>query len=308
MPRPPQFGSKRKPKWKPWIGRKKRKTDIEPDAELSEPDDELSASFSKIRNADKSSEGSVPSSPAAESEHSVSGFRLIDFGILKRVIEETLRCKCGGVIDLKDEIEKRSGLASTISMNCQSCNADTEFRTSKKLNSGYEINLRAAYGFRSIGRGRVSAAKVFSILNHPPPPRRFDKDVKSLGQAMKTIAAESMTAAAKEVVDYNCGESNVTISGDGTWHRRGHTSLHGVVSVISADTGKVLDSEVLSKYCHSCSVCKFKPGTASYSEWMEGHKEECSSNFSGASGNMEVEGMKKIFSRPVSPCWRLVQL
>ncbi|GFT76882.1 hypothetical protein TNCV_1817751 [Trichonephila clavipes] len=39
------------------------------------------------------------------------------------------------------------------------------------------------------------------------------------------------------------------VSADGTWQRRGHSSLNGCVAVLSIDTGKVVDLEVMSKWC-----------------------------------------------------------
>ena len=43
--------------------------------------------------------------------------------------------------------------------------------------------------------------------------------------------------------------TDITVTCDGTWVRRGFQSLYGVVVVASWDTGKVLDVEVLSKHC-----------------------------------------------------------
>ncbi|GFU92480.1 uncharacterized protein TNCV_4794091 [Trichonephila clavipes] len=44
---------------------------------------------------------------------------------------------------------------------------------------------------------------------------------------------------------------NVPVAIDGTWQKRGHTSLNGVVTAVSVDTGKVIDAEILSRKC-SC--------------------------------------------------------
>lgn len=51
----------------------------------------------------------------------------------------------------------------------------------------------------------------------------------------------------------------------------------------SVDTGKVLDSELLSKYCYTCK----KLGT----------HEGCVKNFDGSSGGMEAKGAVCIFQR-----------
>ena len=41
---------------------------------------------------------------------------------------------------------------------------------------------------------------------------------------------------------------NCAVSCDGTWKRRGFSSLNGCVATISMDTGKILDVEPLSKF------------------------------------------------------------
>ena len=38
----------------------------------------------------------------------------------------------------------------------------------------------------------------------------------------------------------------------GTWQKKGFSSMNSVVTVISADSGKCLDYQVLSKICHVC--------------------------------------------------------
>ncbi|GBO38685.1 hypothetical protein AVEN_231815-1 [Araneus ventricosus] len=62
-------------------------------------------------------------------------------------------------------------------------------------------------------------------------------------------------------------------------------SLNGCVSVISIDTGKILDLEVMTQYCKMCEMnikCDH----------------ECS-NYKGSSGNMESVGAFRIFERSV---------
>ena len=48
----------------------------------------------------------------------------------------------------------------------------------------------------------------------------------------------------------------ITVSFDGSWHNRGHTSRYGVAAVIDVLTGLVVDYVVLSKYFHACSMKK----------------------------------------------------
>ena len=42
---------------------------------------------------------------------------------------------------------------------------------------------------------------------------------------------------------------DIVVLCDGIWKRRGFASLNGIVTVISVDTGKVIDFEVLHKKC-----------------------------------------------------------
>ena len=73
---------------------------------------------------------------------------------------------------------------------------------------------------------------------------------------MKDVALNIMKEAADEVrINANCTEGEVVdagISNDGTWQKRGFSLLNGVVASLSIDTGKVLDIEVMSRYCNVC--------------------------------------------------------
>ena len=47
--------------------------------------------------------------------------------------------------------------------------------------------------------------------------------------------------------------TDITVSCDGTWQRRGYSSLNGVVTVIASDSGKCVDYRVLLKTCSACT-------------------------------------------------------
>ncbi len=63
------------------------------------------------------------------------------------------------------------------------------------------------------------------------------------------------------------GITNVAISGDGTWRRRGFKSSFGVLTAISVTTGKILESEIMSKECRTSLLNKRKEGTPEFEEW-----------------------------------------
>ena len=45
---------------------------------------------------------------------------------------------------------------------------------------------------------------------------------------------------------------DLTVSLDGTWKKRGHHSMYGIVFLIEADSGYCLDFETMSKRCELC--------------------------------------------------------
>ncbi|GFW76540.1 uncharacterized protein TNCV_2681571 [Trichonephila clavipes] len=94
-------------------------------------------------------------------------------------------------------------------------------------------------------------------MSLPNPVEQKSHDVinNKLSRVMKEVAEESMKMAAVE--EYSSSPDNLlTVSGDGTWKTRGHSSLIGVCTVIGAETGKVLDREVLSSFCKGCDSYK----------------------------------------------------
>ena len=83
---------------------------------------------------------------------------------------------------------------------------------------------------------------------------------------------------------------NVRVTCDGTWSRRGHQAIYGVVVVAAWDTGQVLDTEVLSKFCYLCHQKRnIDPTSDEFLDWWEVHQEDCSANYYGSSGAMETE-------------------
>ncbi|GFW05475.1 uncharacterized protein TNCV_436561 [Trichonephila clavipes] len=77
-----------------------------------------------------------------------------------------------------------------------------------------------------------------------------------------------------------------TVAVDGTWQKRGYTSLNGIVTVTSIKTGKEIDVDILSKYC----TCKNLPF----------HEKDCKRNYVGSSGSMGIQGASKVFQRSLS--------
>ncbi|GFU61754.1 uncharacterized protein TNCV_4612311 [Trichonephila clavipes] len=133
-------------------------------------------------------------------------------------------------------------------------------------------------------------------LHNPVEQKSYDVINNKLLRVMKEVAEQSMKRAAVEE-NSSSPDNLLTVSGDSTWKTRGHSSLIGVCTVIGAETGKVLDREVLSSFCKGCDSYKGVNFGIKYNKWQRAHKISCRKNYSGSAGKMEVDGMLRIFSR-----------
>ncbi|GFV78770.1 uncharacterized protein TNCV_2920301 [Trichonephila clavipes] len=103
---------------------------------------------------------------------------------------------------------------------------------------------------RCIGQGLESLKTFCAVMSLPNPVEQKSHDVinNKLSRVMKEVAEESMKMAAVE--EYSLSPDNLlTVSGDGTWKTRGHSSLIGVCTVIGAETGRLTDS-LIDKLAH----------------------------------------------------------
>ncbi|CAN7994762.1 unnamed protein product, partial [Ixodes pacificus] len=247
-----------------------------------------SASFTKLG-------GSIGGESFDVYKTSTTGFRLIDFGLLRSFLQDVAVCKkCNkGEIILEEAIHRRSGLASCINVTCSECDALSVLETSRRTAGNvFEVNQRFVYALRTCGKGLTTGRIICAVLNLPPPPRKFASYNARLLDATTTVVSKSMAKAAEELKKEASafdGELESAVTVDGTWMKRGYSSLHGVVAAVSADTGKVLDFEVESKFCHMCARNLHPDDNLS----------ECKITYDGPFGGMESAGAVKIFGRSV---------
>ncbi|GFT35190.1 uncharacterized protein TNCV_352981 [Trichonephila clavipes] len=143
---------------------------------------------------------------------------------------------------------------------------------------------------RCIGQGLESLKTFCAVMSLPNPVEQKSHDVinNKLSPVMKEVAEESMKMAAVE--EYSSSPDNLlTVSGDGTWKTRGHSSLIGVCTVIGAETSKVLDREVLSSFCKGCDSYKGVKFGIKYNKWQRAHKISCRKNYSGSAGDGDTK-------------------
>ena len=163
----------------------------------------------------------------------------------------------------------------------------------------FEINRRAVIATLTSGKGLESLKQFCADMNMPNPMTKstFNYHACVVKEAAEKAAVDSMEDASSELHDLlnipSTETADCKVMMDGTWRKRGHSSLQGADSCISEATGMVLDYETMNKLCHSCN--NFDQNSVEYEEFLATHK--CRSNFSGSAGLMEPIGVQRIYAR-----------
>lgn len=239
----------------------------------------LTSSASKLNN-------SVNEAKVVEDKDDIlKGNRIFDIETLISVFS-ILCCPVCIQTDLKLEEDSKFGLSSNFCLTCK-CGFKYGFSSSPKKEKKNIINTLLVLGLRLIGKGYTAGKNLLLTLNLPCISKAsFRKTELQLLEAVKSVAEQNMTQASEEVLnlrnDIACG-----VSVDGTWQRRGYSSLNGCVTAISIDTGKILDMEILSQYCYTCERSN------------NSDKTHMCSNHQGSAASMEVVGVYRIFERSV---------
>lgn len=152
--------------------------------------------------------------------------------------------------------------------------------SSPQINSAFEINRRFSFAMRSLGVGAKGAKQFCGLMDLPPSIVQSSYDViqQNILVASNAVAEVLMRDAAKEEKLRTSLENEVeditelSVSGDGTWQKRGFSSAFGVSTLIGVHSKKVLDVNVKSSYCKSCEVWEKRRSDAEYEEWKQEHE------------------------------------
>ncbi|XP_070183042.1 uncharacterized protein [Littorina saxatilis] len=263
---------------------------------------ENSASFTKIKQEDVD----------FDIDNELTGFRFVDIQRLITFVQSLLCPHCkkelGANKRLSHVKEEKITQASTLTFTCQ-CQQTVEFCSSGKVGKVYEVNRRFPLAILAIGKNKKGAQRFLGNMNMPPPPapKSWQNHKRQILKQTRCVADNSIRKAAQELRGEVTDEENdkltdVTVSVDGTWHRRGFSSKHGIVTTLSVNgkNGKVIDTETLSNYCDSCAKHKNKLGVDEFELWKAAHvrKGLCNKNHTGSAGSMEPVGAETTFRRP----------
>ncbi|XP_036148684.1 uncharacterized protein LOC118647819 [Monomorium pharaonis] len=253
---------------------------------------ETSSSAKKLKHSDEE----VPIS-------ATHGYRIISFVAIFSSLSEMLKCKtCNGNINFSES--NICGLGFKLVVNCDNCEP-RYINSCPLIKNAYEINRRIVFVMRLLGIGYDGVKKFCGLMDIS---KMFTKNVyydilENIHIASKAVTSILFSEAACEEKLLTAQAENTSelaglyVSGDGTWRKRGFSSLQGVVSLIGIHSGKVLDIIVKSLYCKGCEYGKKIENTQEFETWEESHKDTCSITHEGNAGKMEVDGAVEMFAR-----------
>ena len=205
--------------------------------------------------------------------------------------------------------EKKFGISSCLSVQCNICRNINKISTSEQHRSGkrgpkaYDANSRVALAAIIIDNG-LGFSHVNSILTALDIPSMTRKTYKIREHEVGKIAEEVAKDLCKEMLDQECSVAKrngavvgddgllpLSVSYDMGWSKRGrpHNSLTGHGAVMGSLTGKALDYMTKNKLCRTCLSAK-KDGCSP-------NPHNCRLNHKMSSKSMEPESAVELFRR-----------
>lgn len=227
------------------------------------------------------------------------GYRIINFVHVFSAISALVKCKnCEK--DMEFNAKGEQGLGFKINATCD-CNSVEINSCPKVSNRSFEINRRLVFVMRLLGVGLQGINLFCGMMDFGQGMNSttYYACLQNAWSASKATCDVILGRAAKEETTKNAEAGNepshLTVSGDGTWSKRGFSSLFGAITLIGKYSNKILDLVVNSKCCQACYQRNDKGSTDEYQSWYENHKEQCASNHDGS--KKEVDGIIEMFRR-----------
>ena len=201
-----------------------------------------------------------------------------------------------------------AGIHSVLLAQCEKCNETITSAPTSQItvpDSVSVANIRTVASARNCGLGYKQLIQFMAGVDIPQVMhlRTYQRIAEQVHESAVACQEECYIQAVKAVREHYCnldtaldpnGIIPIIVSYDGTWHRRGHSSHHGVVVVIELYTGLV--RHICCNYCSKCTTSKPDSSHPTYDEWCKAHASLCAKNYYGSSVAMEVEAAKIIFS------------
>ncbi|CAF5006014.1 unnamed protein product [Rotaria sp. Silwood1] len=163
-------------------------------------------------------------------------YQLVHNSSLLELMKNTICQSCLENWDGKMHLKKREGLYFSIEFQCQCSNIIRINSSTQSSNTKHrDINIRSVIAANLSGVGHAGLMKICGALNVPPP---VDEDHFSslMCEILSTVQKhqhESMKKAVEEACEI-ASSRKLTVSGDGSWQKRGFASLNGVAAILSS--------------------------------------------------------------------------
>nr|XP_036677854.1 uncharacterized protein LOC108005992 isoform X2 [Drosophila suzukii] len=201
-----------------------------------------------------------------------TSYVICNFLMVFNALSEFLVCKsCSGAVKFGRTAGPGVGFKLIVNCSCEK----RQILSSPMSQNVYEINRRLLFAFRVFGCGLQTVKTFCSLLDikHSFSNSQYYNFLDNLNAASKVVFDIVRRKAAKEEIGANSAAGNepthLSVSGDGSWKKRGFSSLFGLVSLI---------------------------GTPEY----EDHVDDCAANHSESAGKMEVDGVREMFENSES--------
>ena len=231
---------------------------------------------------------------------------------------ECSRCQQIGGLKLSSCPESRQGFAVRLLLHCALCGYEFgQEYSSPHTNMDrpglkpFAINDILVMFFNQSGMGHTGMNLLGALLGSKVLHLKTFQDkenrlIDTIVDATEDVLQRSAQVVREAYLELNPDTSDspldITVSFDGTWHKRGHTSLYGVGAVIDVLTGLVLDYTVCSKYCHACTLKEAEFGSrncAEFEAWFANQEADCCADYKGSSNAMEAECARRLWSRSI---------
>ncbi|GFU86694.1 uncharacterized protein TNCV_2881141 [Trichonephila clavipes] len=172
----------------------------------------------------------------------------------------SIKCYECDMCSLDVECNGACGFSTKIELKCKSIKKifNSVFSSPRDdYSKCFDANKELVEAFLKIGKGHA-ALELFSMAIgiHAMDKKIFSKCLQKLYEEKCSFKEDILEISRKVVRKHHedlLGSANgvidITVLYDGTWQKRGHSSLYGIGIVIDILTGLIIDYEILSKYC-----------------------------------------------------------
>ena len=191
-------------------------------------------------------------------------YRIIEIVSFFSALTDLVMCRtCHGQIQFKESALR--GLGFEIDVECGYGSQTID--SGPIVNTGYEISRRIILVFRVLGIGLEGLNDFCGLMDMGSSFGRssYYSVIERLHTCAKTVFNTMCSKAVKEEKEEDIkrekAADNLIVSGDGTWKKRGFSSLFGIATLIAKFTGKIVDLVVKSRYCQECTFWSTKEDT-----------------------------------------------